>query len=526
MKRASRQPVGRCFALLAAAALTIAGCANHGQGAEGSHQSTQSGLEEEVQSHFDLVQSGDLLESGTRTTRFPLAPVEVDGVPFELWVPEAGQAEDVPLSEDLRIARNNKEFHRLHEESDFTVFALFDDGTPFGTKRIATQATPAVGVMDSSGEFQPIDSTTVKGMELLPEAAPVESLQPVAASTWGPIVVWVGAGAGGKQWSVLSWNRDTSVLVELASSSSLMLDFGGVNLVPDQKAPMVNGGYAYFEVAVPQKLFEIAKPGVRFHDLEVEEMRDEEMRGAAFRVPLTKLGDLTFVGPSGQIAPDPVYGDGLFWSSTPFSSEFDQDRDFAPQSGGHLGEEPSEEGPNWLQALSYPSVFRSATGDEPFQVDAPTFIVWGGEGLVAPLFGFAPAKDWIVTDLAASEEFLVASISSAQVLEGDKPARNTPSSWLVAWDLIEQDVVGVAPTTVVAPMVSISADLVVWGPADLANGEDDGEAPDGFAWRIGEEEVYELPGGAVRAGPFLGGKTIAVADSEDLLEVWRFLDWM
>lgn len=520
--------------LVATAALigSLAGCSGSSRQSGQSAESPQSHTEDAAQSEAQLLQSSQIFGDGTRSAQLPLEPVEVEGLPFQMWLPKGETTVELATGGGVEPAKAGHQYRLLGSEDDFTVLALFDDGTPFGTGRTATQATPAIGVLDPLDQFVPIESSTLKAVRMLPEAAPFESLQPVRAATWGPVVVWTAVGAGGKQWSLLSWNRETSVVVELASSSSMMLDFSGKNLMSNAQPPAVNGGHAYFEVAIPQKLFEAAKPGVRFHDLDVQGATDEEVRVATFRVPLTDPGDVMFVGPSSQIALDPEYIGGLFWSATPYGGR-DHDEDLVtPQSG----EEDRGSGSDWPQAVPYLDLFRSAVEEKPSNGGRPTFIVWGDGRTVTPLFGFSSSDKWVTTDIAASEQHLVVAVSSVKAIEQETASKASTASWLIVWNLAAGEVETVVPSSVVAPSLVASEDLLVWGPSEdpLEDpGKDHGSKgrlgkplDPAFAWEIGGEAIYRLPGGTTGIGPFLAGSDIAVSDEDTGSVSWKFLRWM
>lgn len=509
------------LALGLAATFSLAACTPSGTAFDGQAQSgsQQSGIE---------VSAGSV-EQGSRATRFPLVAVEEEGLPFTLWLPEdtvgTVAVQDVV---DVAAAVEGEDYLEggTTEGEPVTVLALFDDGSAFVTGRSPNYSTEIVGVL-VDGKFEPLPEFGVEVVTYLPEGTPYASLQASGAATWGPIVVWMSVGAGGKQWSLMSWNRETRVAVELASSSSMTLGFTGISArqTPDLAPPTLNGGYAYFDVTIPESLFDEAVPGVRFHELEQSESGDDSTGVATFRVPLTSPGDATFVGPSAQVIPDAGYGNGLFWVSSPLTDWDTAELDTlgVAQSGAQSGEGGDA---SWLQALSYLQVYRLATGDEPPRQGAPTFIVWGDADEVAPLFGFSPTDDWVLSDMAASEDFLVASITAAESLGAEGSSGESPASWLLAWDLAGDEMVAAIPSVAAVPSVSLSGDLVAWGA--LLDPESEGldAPPHAYVWRIGSKEVYELPSEGDGYAPLLSGRTIATSQAGSSGTYWTFLTWL
>lgn len=508
-------------ATLALSACTPSGAAFDGQAQPGKQGSQQSGVE--VTAGLDPIQEGN------RVTRFPLVAVEEEGLPFTLWLPE-DTVGTVAVQEvvDVAAAVDGEDYLEggTTRGEPITVLALFEDGSAFVTGRSPNYSTEIVGLL-TDGEFKPLPELGVEVASYLPEGTPYESLQASGAATWGPIVVWMSVGAGGKQWSLMTWNRETRVAVELASSSSMTLGFTGISArqTPDLAPPTLNGGYAYFDVTIPESLFDEAVPGVRFHELEQSESGDQSSGVATFRVPLASPGDATFVGPSAQVIPDAGYGNGLFWASSPLTDWNTEELDAlgVAQSGESLGEVGDA---SWLQALPYSQVYRLATGNEAPAKGAPTFAVWGDTDDVAPLFGFSPTDDWVLSDMAASEDFLVVSITASEALGSGGSSGDAPVSWLLAWDLAEEKMVAAIPSVAAVPSVSLSGDLVAWG-ALLDPGSEGGDAPPhAYVWRIGSEDVYELPSEGDGYAPLLGGRTIATSQADSSGTFWTFLTWM
>ena len=162
--------------------------------------------------------------------------------------------------------------------------------------------------------------------------------------------------------------------------------------------------------------------------------------------------------------------------------------------------------------------------------------MWRNASVISPLLGFGPANDWVISDLEASQRYLVVALTKMSVVRGEgQSASDGPPAWLVAWDMETGRVAGLAKSEVAVPNLSVSGDLVVWGAgADLSQATSDAignvsaeGASDGFVWQIGSDVVFQLPSEDVVVTPQISGHTIAVrqVDSEGV-SGWTFLRWI
>lgn len=486
-----------------------------------------------------LPQSGG--RGGAKQTRYPLVERQIETLPFDLWSPEEQELDTNVLTAQA-LAQQGVDFEASGDtrgEPSLAVLAMLESGVPFVRGQPLDHSTTTVGVLDEENQFLSLAETIdPEKVRFLPEASPFETLQAVSAGSAGPLVVWLSVGAGGKQWSLMGWNEESGVVQELASSASMTLSFSGVSatLVPGLEPPRTNAGYAYYEVSMPHSLFESATPGLRFQDLIDGDVDDGDAAVATFRVALDAPGVAEFVGPSAQVLPDPVDPHGLYWVTSPFSDwqgAGREDLTADEDEGNQDSEEGGDQNPrrfqgapgdaSWGQALSYSTLHAFATGHSFVEVErAPVFVVWGDEDSAEPLFGVGPADRWVVSDLAATEGFVVA------VATGEEAAGEGLSSWLLVWDLEEESIVAAIPSPVPLPSVSASGDLVLWGGSSTENSADDSAAgeTDTYVWQRGGDEVLALSSSRDGERPLIGGERMALTRTyRGGSPYWQFITW-
>lgn len=538
------------FAAVAVGVVLLGGCSV----SPSTGAATLHGVDEGVQAP-QSEQSGQQRDEDIRSSALPLAPRQIAGVPFDLWVSEGGIPDDIVVGggESPTEARAGEQYYALGStrgKTDAQVLAMIDGGVAFGTGTSPQVSRETVGLIGTDGKFTALqDVPNVGDPALEPGGAPFQSLNATAASSQGQVVVWVAVGTGGKQWALVGWNIETGQISELATAESMTLGFTGISarMVPGLEAPTVNGAYAYFEVAIPQNVYDAATPGVRFHEIQVSGESSPDYGVAVFRVPLDSPGDVVFVGPAAQVIADPTINRGMFWTAAPgtdidplhtgtLSGDLEQN-----QSGSGYGGESQSQSGQWdpragLESFNYSNLIEVAAGRRIPGSQAPDLVVWRNTSIISPLLGLGPANDWVISDLEASERYLVIAVTKMSVVSGqDDTASQSPPAWLVAWDLESGQVAGVAKSEVAVPNLSASGDMVVWGAsADLLEATSDAignvsaeGASDGFVWQIGSDVVFQLPSEDVVVAPQISGHTIAVrqVDSEDV-SGWTFLRWI
>lgn len=483
------------------------------------------------------AQSADQPAQPMRQGDLPLVPAEFDTVPFQVWSGTTVNPQDVTVAgrNGPKVARPDQQYRVLGSTSETSadeVLAMTEGGRAFGTGTSPRSSRGTVGLIDTNGNFTALEE--VEGVSepvMLPGSPPFQSLNGTGASSFGQVVVWMSVGAGGKQWSLMGWNMQTGVVTELASSAAMTLDFSGISahLVPGLEPPELNGSYAYFEVAIPQTVYEAARPGVRFHEIHVEDSETAAYGVAMFRVALDSPGDIVFVGPSALVVADPQKPRGMFWVEGPTSPSGDTAEPEEQVEGGRWHEDSG------LESLDYQDLLEVATKEVPSPTREPSLIVWGEGEIVSPLLGFGPALQWTVSDVEVTPDYLVAALTKTEIVQGANAANASgPPAWLVAWDTATQAVVGIAKSEVAVPDLFVSDDLVVWGAAaDLSAAADSAigavspqGASDAFIWRIGSPDVYQIPSEDAVVGPQLSGSTIAVRQGRDDDTGWSFLKWL
>ncbi len=478
------------------------------------------------------------------SSTLPLRPEKVDGVPFRVWTGSGVQDLAVVELAETVDAEADVDYQLLGSTSGHTdaqVLTMMAGGTAFATGSTPHASRPTVGLLGTQGAFQAFaDVPGVQSPQYLPEPVPFRALNATGAGSWNNIVVWAGVGSGGKQWSLMGWNASTGVVAELSSASSMTLGATGISarMVPGLKAPVVNGKYAYFEVAIPQSVYDAATPGIRFHEISAEGLESSNFGVAVFRVPLTSPGDAVFVGPSTQVAADAAHGDGMFWVSTPSSdadSQADEDLvgDLAHNAEtAQSGQETDALATPGLQGYSYSQLLETATGRLRVGGGTPNLFVWRTQEAVQPLFAAGSTDEWVVTDIDASDEILAVALTRVEGLVENAEGEDVePEAWVLAWDLESASLVGAAQSEVPVPELFVSGDILVWsetqesiqaGGKIIAAPEVDGEASS-YVWRAGDERVLRLTG---VSSPRVGGDIVAIKTAEgDSAGIWTFLRW-
>lgn len=524
------------------ATLIVSGCAvSPSTGDAEASQSSQS---------LEIPQS-DSDVTAPRGDENPLSLRGVPALPFQVWLP-AQIPDPRPALAGLNgptLAVLGRDF--LHEgstsgETDAEVFALMEGDVAFGAAVAPTVSRPTVGLFHPSGEFTAWSEVPgVQEPAMLPGSAPFQSLNATGAAASGPLVVWMSVGAGGKQWSLMAWNTHSGAIAELASSVSMTLGFTGISatVLPGLEPPEVNGRFAYFQVAIPQNVYEAATPGMRFHEIEVTGQESVDYDVAVFRVALEDPGDVVFVGPSAQIDADPQVGEGVFWVSSPTTVAGDQrtEEEVDDHAQSETSRDPYGAAPELISSLDDLSLEYDVLADralkEPLPAaEQPNLILWADDGSVHSLLGLGPAEEWAVSDLDASPRYLAIALTKMGVVRGEETVEGDgPPSWIIAVDLDNGEVVGAAKSEVAVPDVFISGDLVVWSAAaDLSEAADgavgevsDEGASDAFVWRVGSESVYQLASEDAVVAPRIFGDRIAIrqADNEGQ-SAWAFLQWL
>lgn len=512
--------------------------------------STGGGLPSQSSQSLESPQSAESSPQRRGTASY-LAAHTLSDLPFQLWVPST-EPDPAPVLAGLNgpiAAVPGRDFvllGRTRPETDAGVLTLMEGPQAFGTGVAPSISRATVGLIGTDGEFTAwSEAAGVQEPTMLPGAAPFQSLNATGAAANGPVVVWMSVGAGGKQWSLMGWNTARGAITELASSASMTLGFTGISaqVVPGLEPPEVNEGFAYFQVAIPQNVYDAATPGMRFHEIEVTGQESPDYDVAVFRVALDSPGDSVFVGPSAQINADPEIAEGIFWVSSPSAvasderTEAEVERFPDPQSGGRDPYGPAPELTSALDDLSlgYRGLLRRAVNEAVASADEPSLILWADSAVVRPLVGVGPAQSWAVSDVDASADYLVIALTKMSVVRGEDGAVGEgPPSWIVALDLRSGTVAAAAKSEVAVPDLFVSGDLVVWAAAaDLSNASDaavgavtDEGASDGFVWRIGSESVYQLSSENAVVGPQVFGDTIAIRQVDAQGDAaWSFLDW-
>ena len=542
---------GRTFlAMVCVSTLCLGGCAVSPSTGNATLHGYDNGVHDAQSQQSDRDDYDDM-----RAAELPLAPKTIADVPFDVWVSEGSIPDDLVIGGADRPtrAKEGRQFHVLGStrgKTDAQVLTLIDGGVAFGTGTSPQVSRETVGLIGTEGKFTALQEVpNVGDGSTLSGDAPFESLNATGASSWGQVVVWVAVGTGGKQWALVGWNVETGQISELATAESMTLGFTGISarMVPGLEPPKVNGGYAYFEVAIPQNVYDAATPGVRFHEIQVSGESSPDYGVAVFRVPLDSPGDVVFVGPSAQVIADPVIDRGMFWAAAP-SSDIDSLHDGTlrgdleqNQSGSGLGTDNAAQSGQWdplagLESFNYSNLLEVAAGKQVHESKAPDLVVWRNASVISPLLGFGPANDWVISDLEASQRYLVVALTKMSVVRGEEQSSSDgPPAWLVAWDMETGRVAGLAKSEVAVPNLSVSGDMVAWGAgADLSQATSDAignvsveGASDGFVWQIGSDVVFQLPSEDVVVPPQISGHTIAVrqVDSEGV-SGWTFLRWI
>lgn len=445
----------RILAVAAFFGLVLTGCTYSGSPFVGAQSGAQSGYWTDL----ELVQSGEV-HPGERETRFPLVPIGADGVPFELWVPYDGpnlvdivaSNEDVPLHAGVEVV--------AEIPKDLDVFDMFEDGT------VLAALDGEAGVWGRD-EFEPISSVVAEETtQWLPERISEPNLRAVAGSAVSDVAVWVESS--GSAWSLVGWNRDTNVLVELASSHAMDPDTGGHEVILGDP-PKVDAGAAYvlFDAQVSEVVAGSLDPGMYFFEWMLNSELDwwpqsaqsAEQSGRAdpqsglaspadtsvgFKVPMRQPGAVEYVASGRNFAVDPEFSGGAYWAAAPEMTDF-----------GTV-----------LEESYYTQVFTRGTGQMLPETQAPTFVVWSDSDLAQPLFGVGPSEDWQLDALAASDSYVAAQVNAA----------GTDGVWLMIWDL-EQEQLAFVVSVPDAADLTVMGEQVIWiqeGEArvlDVANQE-------------------------------------------------------
>lgn len=538
---------GRCLIAMGALALLLSACAVSPStvGSGSVSQSAQS-----------LDAGPPLSQSGAERRKIErLERVEDANLPFDLWSTDGATGGPVPIAgaEGPLLARDGKKFSTIGTTrggSDCKVLTMVDGERAFGSGTSPSISRETVGLIDTRGDFTAWSETPgIQDPQMLPGAAPFQSLNATGAASSGSVVVWMSVGAGGKQWSLMAWDLTRGSVTELASSASMTLGFTGISatVTPGLEPPEVNGRYAYFQVAIPQNVYDAATPGMRFHEIEVTGKESPDFGVAVFRVALDAPGDVVFVGPSAQINADQGAVEGIFWATSPGASvdaaqtdatvEDFPDRQSGSELSGDDNRSPTgQSGPLGEKDLGYRRLLEQSIKAFIPDSEQPNLVMWTDSRAIQPLLGVGPASTWAISDMDTSLDYLVVAVTKMSVVTGTPgPEIEGPPSWVIAVDLNTGAVVGAAKSEVAVPDIFVSGDLVVWGAAaDLtaASAEAIGEvtetgASDGFVWRIGTDTVYQLPSENQVVGPQIAGDVIAIRQVDHNGQTgWSFLRWL